>query len=68
MQAPKVEQTSEYIRAPSPFGRQRQEVTPAQYEDFLTKPTRSEEVAVTPPASRSGSDKILLESDDEDLR
>ncbi|KAL4229601.1 hypothetical protein ACF0H5_012639 [Mactra antiquata] len=63
--APQVEQTSEYIRPISPLSRQREEVTPAQYEDFLKQP---EVMAVTPPASQNGSDKILLDSDDEDLR
>ncbi|XP_060567655.1 uncharacterized protein LOC132726360 [Ruditapes philippinarum] len=58
--APEIQMTSEYIRPLPSFSRQRADVTPYQYQDFLE--------SGTPTTSQFGSDKILLDSDDEDLR
>ncbi|WAR05343.1 FBP1-like protein [Mya arenaria] len=66
---PPEAQTSEYIR-PLPSYFKRPEVTPRYYQEFLepsTIPSRDRELA-TPTASQVGSDKILLDSDNEDLR
>ncbi|XP_045207056.2 uncharacterized protein LOC123559381 [Mercenaria mercenaria] len=57
---PEVQMTSEYIRPLPSFSRQRADVTPYQYQDFVENRT--------PTTSQMGSDKILLDSDDEDLR
>lgn len=59
MQVPEIQLTSEYIRPLSSFARQRTEVTPPQYQEFVESRT---------PPSQMGSDKILLDSEDEDLR